>query len=249
MNNQHLFNFKSAISNIEIPKQLNNPFELNISDIAKRAAEEFQDFMLQEASNWDYDFEKRQGKMFGVLVVQKQDKNYAYLATSSGELSRNKTCEKFTPSVFDDSTDNYFFHKDMTEITKIGIQIKNTENPTEIEVLKKLRSQKSIAVQKKLFQHYSFLNIHGAEQNVLQIFENRNHGKPPAATGECAAPKLLQYALKNDLKPIALVEFWWGNPPKGNARKHKTFYPSCKNKCRPILEYMLDDKELFHSAK
>lgn len=249
MNNQYLFNFKTDFSSLSLPEKLNNPFALDIPKIAKLAAEEFQEFIGQEVANWDYDFETRPGKMFGVLVVQKADKSYAYLATSSGELSRKKTCERFTPPVFDDSTDDYFFHKDMTEISEIGNQIKNAKTEAEAKALKEFRSQKSIAVQKKLFENYSFLNIKGETQNLLEIFENAAQGKPPAATGECAAPKLLQYALKNDLKPIALAEFWWGNSLKAQERKHKVFYPACKNKCKPVLEFMLDDEGLFGYAE
>tara|TARA_B110000037_G_C17127450_1_gene508905 strand:+ start:7466 stop:8212 length:747 start_codon:yes stop_codon:yes gene_type:complete len=247
MKNQYLFNFKTNISGITIPVKLNNPFALNSSEIAKIAVQEFQAFISLEGSKWDYDFEIRSGKMFGVLVVQKLDNTYAYLGTSSGELSRKKTCERFTPAVFDISTDDYFINKDMTEITVIGTQIKNAKNWTEAKELKEIRRQKSIAVQEKLFKHYAFLNIHGEVQNLLQIFKNSANRNPPAATGECAAPKLLQYALKNSLKPIALAEFWWGNPSKGKERKHKVFYPSCKNKCKPILEYILDDSGLYSS--
>lgn len=247
MINQYLYKFKKDLSKITIPKKINNPFALELPKIAKIAAKEFQEFIFLEASHWDYDFETRQGKMFGVLVVQKQDDSYAYLGTTSGELSRKKTCEKFIPPVFDESTGNYFLNKEMTEITLISKQIKNTKIQEKVKELRELRSQKSRSVQKKLFEHYEFINIHGELQNLLQIFNNSKQGKPPAATGECAAPKLLQYALKNDFKPIALAEFWWGNPPKGNERKHKMFYPSCKNKCRPILEYMLDDTGLYDS--
>ncbi len=172
MKNRYLFHFKTDISEIVIPEKLNNPFTIDISEIAKIAAQEFQEFLLKESANWDYNFEIRPGKMFGVLVIQKPDNTYAYLATSSGELSRKKTCEKFTPSVFDVSTDDYFFNREMTEITRIGNQIKNAKNLTETKELKSLRSQKSIAVQKKLFQNYSFLNIKGEEQNLLEIFKN-----------------------------------------------------------------------------
>lgn len=103
-------------------------------------------------------------------------------------------------------------------------------------------------MQQRLFENYKFLNIRGVEKNVLQIFKSSPQGNPPAAAGECAAPKLLQYALNNRLKPIAIAEFWWGNPPKGREREHKAFYPACKNKCRPILEFLLDDMELFEQA-
>ena len=59
--------------------------------------------------------------------------------------------------------------------------------------------------------------------------------KPPAGSGECAAPKLLHYAFQNDLKPICMAEFWWGQSPNSEVRQHKQFYPSCKSKCEPLL--------------
>ena len=64
-----------------------------------------------------------------------------------------------------------------------------------------------------------------------EIFNNN----PPAGAGECAAPKLLNYAFEHQLKPIAMAEFWWGQSPKSEIRKHKQFYPACKSKCEPIL--------------
>ncbi len=102
---------------------------------------------------------------------------------------------------------------------------------SEIVVLKELRKQKSSALQQKLFDAYSFLNQFGERKSIGEIFNNN----PPAGAGECAAPKLLHYAFENDLKPIAMAEFWWGKAPNSEIRKHKQFYPACKSKCEPIL--------------
>ncbi|RZJ17244.1 MAG: pseudouridylate synthase, partial [Acinetobacter sp.] len=63
---------------------------------------------------------------------------------------------------------------------------------------------------------------------------------PPAGAGECAAPKLLQYAFQHHFKPLALTEFWWGQSPKSATWKHKHFYAPCKEKCGPILKHMLE---------
>ena len=102
---------------------------------------------------------------------------------------------------------------------------------SEIVVLKELRKQKSSTLQQKLFDAYSFLNQFGERKSIGEIFNNN----PPAGAGECAAPKLLHYAFENDLKPIAMAEFWWGKAPNSEIRKHKQFYPACKSKCEPIL--------------
>ena len=86
-------------------------------------------------------------------------------------------------------------------------------------------------MQQKLFAEYSFLNQFGERKSIGEIFNNN----PPAGAGECAAPKLLHYAFEHSLKPIAMAEFWWGQSPKSEIRKHKQFYPACKSKCEPIL--------------
>jgi len=109
-----------------------------------------------------------------------------------------------------------------------------------IEALKKERREKSAALQQQLFDEYIFLNKDGKEKSLHAIFNNTVFGKPPAAAGECATPKLLQYAFLHGLMPIAMAEFWWGAPPKSEIRKHKQFYPACTGKCKPILEHMLE---------
>jgi len=106
----------------------------------------------------------------------------------------------------------------------------------EINSLKKQRKKLSSSLQKKLFEQYHFLNIAGVEKNLQNIFDL----VPPAGAGECAAPKLLQYAFKHKLKPLAMAEFWWGASPKSAIRKHQNFYPACTGKCKPILSHMLE---------
>jgi tRNA pseudouridine32 synthase/23S rRNA pseudouridine746 synthase len=110
----------------------------------------------------------------------------------------------------------------------------------EIEQLKTDRKEKSSALQKQLFEQYAFLNQYGKSKSLGAIFSETVFGKPPAAAGECATPKLLQYAFLNALKPIAMAEFWWGASPKSEVRKHKQFYPACTGKCEPILKHMLE---------
>jgi tRNA pseudouridine32 synthase/23S rRNA pseudouridine746 synthase len=250
MDNSLIFNFKTDVSHVNIPKKLNNPFQLNLPEIVSLAAKEFQEFITTESQRWKYDFSTQKGKMFGVLVIQKADNSYAYLGTMSGNLPGNRTSHQFITSVFDDATDDFFINRGMTELTVIGTKIKASNNQAEIDELTEIRRQKSFALQQRLFENYQFSNLLvGVTQNVLQIFENSSQGKPPAGTGECVAPKLLQYAFNNQLKPIAIAEFWWGNTTKSLEREHKGFYPACKNKCRPILEFMLNDKELFGQDK
>ena len=115
---------------------------------------------------------------------------------------------------------------------------------TEIEKLKNERKQRSAALQQKLFEQFRMLNAKGEIKDLCTIFEQTVHKIPPAGAGECALPKLLQYAYLHQLKPLAMAEFWWGNSPKTEVRHHGYYYPSCKGKCEPILQHMLQGLEV-----
>ncbi|NQY64488.1 MAG: RNA pseudouridine synthase [Alteromonadaceae bacterium] len=110
----------------------------------------------------------------------------------------------------------------------------------EITLLKNKRKTLSTNLQQKLFQQYQFLNVEGNKKSLDDIFSDTVYPAPPAGSGECAAPKLLHYAFKWQMKPLALAEFWWGEPPKSEIRKHKNFYAACQGKCKPILGHMLE---------
>lgn len=116
-----------------------------------------------------------------------------------------------------------------------------------LESARKERREKSAALQKKIFDHFSFLNARGEERSLLKIFGDV---VPPAGAGECAAPRLLQYAYLHGYSPIAMGEFWYGSNKLG--RRSFEFYPSCKGKCGPILRHMLQglkvDSTSFHSS-
>lgn len=112
-----------------------------------------------------------------------------------------------------------------------------------ITTLKETRKKKSGKLQQQLHEAYDFLNQSGETKNLLEIFEHTTVKKPPAGSGECAAPKLLQYAFQHQLKPIAMAEFWWGES-LSEIRRHKQFYPACRGKCEPILAHMLKGIEM-----
>ncbi|MFT4537356.1 MAG: tRNA pseudouridine32 synthase/23S rRNA pseudouridine746 synthase [Saprospiraceae bacterium] len=106
--------------------------------------------------------------------------------------------------------------------------------------MKDQRKSKSNGLQDMLFAQYNFLNGKGESKNVVDLFKGRIPNIPPSGAGDCAAPKLLQYAYQNGYEPIALAEFWWGKEPKSKVRKHQYFYPACRGKCEPILNFMLE---------
>lgn len=114
-----------------------------------------------------------------------------------------------------------------------------TRYEEEMEALKRERKQRSAALQGRLFDQFVLLNAKGENRSLCGIFSRVGHPIPPSGAGECAAPKLLQYAFLNHYKPLCMAEFWWGASPKAIVRHHGHFYPACKSKCEPILGFML----------
>jgi tRNA pseudouridine32 synthase / 23S rRNA pseudouridine746 synthase len=113
-----------------------------------------------------------------------------------------------------------------------------------INALKEARKIKSYALQNQIFDSYTFLNHSGQPKSLRAIFPSSEDVAPPSGAGECAAPKLLQYAFLHNLTPLSMAEFWWGQSPNSEIRKHGYFYPACKSKCEPILGHMLEGIEM-----
>lgn len=164
--------------------------------------------------------------------------------TKTTKALQQEGLETFELTLSEESKKESILLKKMTKYwnyQKVAATAKVQEFESTINNLKQERKQKSGELQQKLFDHYVFLNQSGKEKSIGEIFNNN----PPAGAGECAAPKLLHYAFKHNLKPIAMAEFWWGQSPASEVRKHKQFYPACKSKCEPILmNHMLEGLEM-----
>ena len=113
-----------------------------------------------------------------------------------------------------------------------------------IESLKKQRASMSEELQDWIFRQYIVHNYHGEESSIADIFA-ASALVPPGGTGECAAPKLLEHAFRNGLRPLAMGEFWYGKSPDSAVRSHGRFYPSCTSKCGPLLTFMLKGQYLM----
>ncbi len=150
-----------------------------------------------------------------------------------------------------ESARDHFEMKDLKRYWKIRIEETsgNLEKYTaRLNELKEKRRSGSAALQQQIFDHYSFLNVLGERKSLGEIFMQYSGVQPPAGAGECAGPKLLQYAFVHRLKPVAMAEFWWGASPVGEIRRHGHFYPACRGKCLPILGHMLKGMEIEHTG-
>lgn len=108
-----------------------------------------------------------------------------------------------------------------------------------LTILREERKRLSDSLQAWLFDQFIMLNGRREKRSLTEIFAMTPAAVPPSGAGECCAPKLLQYAFAHSLQPLAMAEFWWGESPVGEIRRHLDYYPACQGKCRPILDYML----------
>lgn len=123
------------------------------------------------------------------------------------------------------------------EVRLAGSRLSELE--AEVATLKEERRRLSESLQRWIFDRFVMLDAKGDRRTLTQIFADARGELPPAGAGECAAPKLLQYAYVNGYRPLAMGEFWVGKSPVGELRRDGCFYGACKGKCEPILNYML----------
>lgn len=230
---------------------LNNPYYYHPQLAARQVADDVLS-AIGHHPQWDALF--RQGKMLGILLVEPPVSvshslahvhyynNIAYLVAYSGVVNGlDDPKHFFVPPIYDlQNPDDFYLQKDR-EITAINQELSASDSlaPSKVKRLKTLRRDLSISLQREIFSHFNFLNPSGIYRNVIDIFADAKRGLPPGGTGECAAPRLLQTAYEQGLKPLQIAEFWYGSSPAAIHRIHGHFYPSCIEKCSPILRYMI----------
>lgn len=128
-------------------------------------------------------------------------------------------------------------------ISKVEEHIKDYD--IRISELKRRRREMSDALQHWIFSRFVMQNALAEKKDLNEIFAcyhaetGTGAAVPPSGAGECCAPKLLQYAYVNGYRPLCMAEFWYGESPKAELRRHLHYYPACQSKCRPILHFML----------
>jgi tRNA pseudouridine32 synthase/23S rRNA pseudouridine746 synthase len=239
-------NFKDDIAGHNVSTGLKLNIDFSPEDLCYKAATELQDYLsVNEILNHNFGLSKDDqstiiGKMFGVLVVQTSDDQIGYLAAFSGKLGGKNNHPNFVPPVFDLLTKGSFLNEGMEQLSTMNEQIQQTDiDNGDLQGLKAARRKHSKMLQQKIFEQYYFSNQSKTYKSLNAIFLDAGYRNPPAGAGECAGIKLLQYAYLNDMRPLELAEFWWGQSPKSATWEHGRFYPSCKEKCEPILKHML----------
>jgi len=212
--------------NSELDKLLANPL-----------LDEYQKTLELKLSQQNEQLDQHRNKMAFNRRIRKEKRSHAKGSLDGDDLAQR--LKQLAQESIDDKNQlrdlKEYWHDLISQV-----QQKLNSLTVEIDGVKKTRKQLSTKLQKKLFKQYRLLNSAGVEKDLIELFQNAPYPMPPAGTGDCAAPKLLQYAFKKNLKPLAIAEFWWGQAPKSEIRQHKNFYGACSGKCQPILVHMLD---------
>jgi len=326
-------------SEIQLPTKFTYPFSYSPHQVSEMACADLQNY-LENQKDFTHDFgldanSDATGKMFGVLVVENEQKELGYIAAFSEKLADQYHLDGFVSPVYDMEIAGAFYTKGMRTVANLDAEISVLENDKRylqllealdsehkkakedltqtrtkmdqskaerkdnlrferltlssgeydqlcveysnknaadylkferledayqnkidrlddeldpllnaLDALIALRDHKQSGLQEELFSQFRFSNITGSFKTLQKVFKDTQTPTPPEGAGECATPKLLQYAFLNKLKPIAMAQFWWGNSPTTLIRQHKEYYPACMGKCHPILTHMLEGMEV-----
>lgn len=212
--------------NSELDKLLVNPL-----------LDEYQHALELKLNEQDEQLELHRNQMARNKKIRKEQRSHAKNSVDNDDLAQR--LKQLAQESIDDKNqlrDLKEYWCNLTSLAQKNLNILTDE----INGIKKQRRQLSTKLQKKLFKQYRLLNSAGIEKDLMELFQSTPYQMPPAGTGDCAAPKLLQYAFKQKMKPLAMAEFWWGQAPKSEIRQHKNFYGACSGKCQPILAHMLE---------
>ena len=198
--------------------------------------------------------------MFGFVITSVSP--LRYLKAYSGQICGRSDWDGYVPAIFDYLQPDGYFKTHEAEITALnkevdryrGVNVKGDER-RRLDAVREERKVRSQALQRWLFSQFRLTNPCGETTTVLDVFAEyaRYAGLrqtvPPSGTGECCAPKLLNYANVHGLKPLALREFWYGKSPKGEVRHHGMFYEPCQSRCQPIIWWLGSEELRVKSEK
>lgn len=248
----------SIKSGVERPQRFNNPFDYEPHPLCQQAADEVLRYVESQP---ELLADAQRGKMFGVLIAERpaaaqsadsrSEDSVCFLAAYSGLLAGRNDWPFFVPPVFDAQQSDGHFKQTERRISAINEQLAEcaaipSQHP-QSSALREERRRLSEELQLWLFRQYRILNARGEEKDLVDIWRDYHQSPkiqarfplPPGGSGDCCAPKLLQYAYQHGLRPVCIAEFWYGESPRGEIRHHRHYYPACRGKCLPILTFML----------
>ena len=237
-------------SDLPVPEIFPDPFRPSFHPLARKAASLLQNRLENETIPGHDFFAPEGGKMFGVLVVRDSSNRIGFLSAFSGMLGGKWTQPGFVPPVFDPAERDSFFPEGEKRIARLTEQIReleHQENPAleKLIPLKENRAALSRNLQLRIFDGYRLRNGKGEHVSLQSLYSG---SLPPSGAGDCAGPRLLHHANLHGFTPLAMAEFWWGEAPEREVRRHGVFYPACQGKCGPLLPFLLQGTPVEESS-
>jgi hypothetical protein len=186
----------------------------------------------------DWLFGPARGKMFGILECVGPDGATTILRAFSGQYNGCWLADGWVPPLF--AIDEFLALSQMVEpqIKALGLDIEVCKDHSEKWLaLRKARRLLSQQLMEDFRALYQLTNFRGETANLSDVFLGETG--IPTGTGDCCAPKLLNFAARHQLRPVGLTEFFWGRENHSGTRQHGTCTASCMEKCQPILGFML----------
>jgi hypothetical protein len=186
----------------------------------------------------DYLFGPARGKMFGLMECRAVDGTTVLLRAFSGQYNSRWLVEGWAPPLFEVADFISLTHAREKQIKELGLHIDQSRRHShQWLVLRKKRRGLSQELMQDIHDLYSVRNFRGETVSLREAFAGKSG--IPAGTGDCCAPKLLNFAARNDLRPLGICEFYWGKENRSGTCRHGLFTSSCKEKCAPLLGFML----------
>lgn len=182
------------------------------------------------------------GIMIGVLVAKNSVQENKILFTVSGISRRIEG--KFHDAIFIEPIVSNrkimsALQKNDKKIHLLTEKLKSCRKE-DIQELQLHRSTLTSESLEKVHELYSFYCFDGKIRSLKQICKNQ---LPPTGTGDCCAPKLLNFAFKNNLTPLSMCEVFYGRSTEKKISGCK--YSPCDERCGLILPEILGLKILY----
>lgn len=185
-----------------------------------------------------YLFGDARGKMFGVMVCRRIDGTEVVLKSYSGQYNGVWQIEGWAPPLFDLRQWRRVNEGPEKEIKRLGREI-DTAGPHSRRG-RELAHRRKECSRKLMGALHGVYTLHNFRTRALPLEAAFTGGNGiPNGTADCCGPKLLNFAARHHLLPLGMAEFYYGRPNRQGTRRHGRFYAPCRNKCGPILGFML----------
>ena len=141
------------------------------------------------------------------------------------------------PALDEESRADKRLMRALTDETRAVLQPLTEAEEQHLKLVASLREQRADAsrrLMRRMHAAYVVKSVGGRTRPMREVFG----GDMPSGTGDCCAPKLLHHAATLGLRPLGLAEVWWGRAP---GRVEGRMYGACKEKCAPLLGFLLCD--------